>query len=48
MIKIADAYLALGDTQKAKINYEEASKLLPDAGNTMPTLAVKLDSATAA
>ena len=46
-IKIADAYLALGDTNNAKINYEAASKLLPDAGNTMPTLAVKLDNATA-
>lgn len=46
-IKIADAYLALGDTNKANVNYEAASKLLPDAGNTMPTLAVKLDNATA-
>lgn len=45
-IKIADAYLALGDIKQAKINYEAASKLLPDAGNTMPTLAVKLDGAT--
>lgn len=47
LIKIADAYLALGDTSNAKINYEKASKLLPDAGNTMPTLALKLDNATA-
>ena len=46
-IKIADAYLALGDAEQAKINYEAASKLLPDASNTMPTLAVKLDNATA-
>ncbi|MES2204986.1 MAG: tetratricopeptide repeat protein [Pseudomonadota bacterium] len=46
-IKIADAYLALGDTKNAKINYEAAGKLLPDAGNTMPTLAVKLDNANA-
>ena len=46
-IKIADAYLALGDAENAKINYEAASKLLPDAGNTMPTLAVKLDNASA-
>lgn len=46
-IKIADAYLALGDAENAKINYEAASELLPDAGNTMPTLAVKLDNATA-
>lgn len=47
LIKMADAYLALGDTHNAKINYEAASKLLPDAENTMPTLAVKLDNATA-
>ena len=46
LIKIADAYLALGDTASAKTNYDEASKLLPDAGNTMPTLALKLDNAT--
>lgn len=45
-IKIADAYLALGDTAHARINYETASQLLPDAGNTMPTLAVKLDNAS--
>lgn len=47
LIKTADAYLALGDTANAKINYEKASELLPDAGNTMPTLALKLDNATA-
>lgn len=46
-IKIADAYLALGDANNAKINYEAASKLLPDASNTMPTLAVKLDNSAA-
>lgn len=47
LIKIADAYTALGDTKNAKVNYEAANQLLPDAGNTMPTLAVKLDNATA-
>lgn len=46
LIKIADAYSALGDTNNAKMNYEAASKLLPEAGNTMPTLAMKLDNAT--
>lgn len=47
LIKMADAYSVLGDANNAKINYEAASKLLPDAENTMPTLAVKLDNATA-
>lgn len=47
LIKIADAYTVLGDTKNAKINYEAANQLLPDAGNTMPTLAIKLDNATA-
>lgn len=46
-IKIADAYLTLGDQTQAKTYYETASKLLPDASNTMPTLAVKLDGAAA-
>ncbi len=44
LIKIADTYLALGDTQNAKTNYEAANTLLPDAGNTMPTLAMKLEN----
>lgn len=46
LIKIADAYLALGDVKNAKTNYEAASKLLPNADNTMPTLAIKLANAT--
>lgn len=48
LIKIADAYFALGDLNNAKINYETASKQLPDVENTMPTLAVKLANATSA
>ncbi len=46
LIKIADAYLALGDSNNAKINYEAANKLLPDSENTIPTLALKLGNAT--
>ncbi|MCD8524672.1 MAG: tetratricopeptide repeat protein [Gammaproteobacteria bacterium] len=43
LIKIGDAYHALGNEEKAKQAYMAASQLLPDASNTMPTLGVKLD-----
>lgn len=48
LIKMADAYLALGDVEHAKTNYDAADKLLPDAENTMPTLAIKMANTTAA
>jgi len=43
LIKIGDAYSAMGDEKRAKESYMVASQLLPDASNTMPTLGVKLD-----
>lgn len=46
LIKMADAYLALGDFNSAKVNYEAADKLLPNAANTMPTLAIKIANTT--
>lgn len=42
LVKIADAYLALNDVPRAAANYQAANQLLPNADNTLPTLAIKM------
>lgn len=42
-----DAYLALGDAEKAKAAYTEALSQIPNADNAMPTLRIKLANVNA-